>query len=381
MELRVLLRAANPYLGVVAVLVLLAALLGAIYFTWFELQWTAFLAGMPMAAVLAMVGRASRAERSSEHRGAQLVVLRHKLTQETERRSEAEQALASAREALKRFEPPAAATPDARGSREQKVYAESLTRDLTGWKNLSERLIAALEQNEFCLYAQSIVPLGVEPAAAFHEILIRLQEEERNLMPPGAFLPLAEEQGLLPALDRWVVNRLLDWVQVDPARSQAQYSVNISAATLADAEFAAFVIRALGSRGLREGLLCVEIDEADAAAREADAQNLVRKLKEAGCRSALSQFGRSRVSFSLLKPLCVDYLKIDGNIVLAMLRDPIALAKVKAITRVARDLGMKTVAELVENTETLSALRDIGADFAQGFAIAHPRPLEELGPR
>jgi EAL domain-containing protein (putative c-di-GMP-specific phosphodiesterase class I) len=265
------------------------------------------------------------------------------------------------------------------GAREQKAYSESLARELTGWSNVSQRLISALRENEFCLYAQAIVPLKPGAVAqSFHEILIRLQEEERNLMPPGAFLPLAEEQGLLPELDRWVVNRLLDWVSGDPARQQALYSVNISGATLSDPGFPLFVREALRSRKLREGLLCVEIAEADAAARETETGNLVRLLKDSGCRSALSQFGRSKVSFALLKPLAVDYLKIDGNIVLAMLRDPVALAKIRAITQVARELAMSTVAELVENEETLTGLRAIGVDYAQGFAIAHPRPIEEL---
>jgi len=391
MDLRPLLRAVNPYLGIVAVLVLLAALLGTMYLTWFELQWLAFLGGMLMAAVLAMVARASRTERSNERRGQEIAILRHQLTQETELRAHAEQALDAARAALKhcdtelpvmlayvdseqrvqyhnqafrewgqasgqilgrhlrevlgpadyadmeasieealsgrlvRFERTrrtgdrplfrvamqyvprfsdgsvcgfyalltditsrsdalAAETPAAEAAAgEQKTYTESLARQVTGRDDMPERLIAALDTNEFCLYAQTIVPVTpIAGAKAFHEILIRLKEEERSLMPPGAFLPMAEEQGLLPALDRWVVNHLLNWVSGHPDRQEALYSINISGATLGDVDFAAFVRESLRSHGLREGLLCIEFTESDAAARESDGKATRRTLRWRG---------------------------------------------------------------------------------------------------
>jgi EAL domain-containing protein (putative c-di-GMP-specific phosphodiesterase class I) len=120
----------------------------------------------------------------------------------------------------------------------------------------------------------------------------------------------------------------------------------------------------------------VEFTEADAIAAEAGAGNLVRRMRQAGCSSALSHFGRSEVSFGLLKALNVDYVKIDGSIVLNVLRDRVALAKLTAITQVARTMGTSTIAELVEDQQTVARLRQIGVDLAQGFGVSAPVPLD-----
>jgi PAS domain S-box-containing protein len=477
----------SAFFGVLCVLALLGALLGAIYFTWFDFQWTVFLAGVLFASVLAMAAGASRAEWRIARRNLQLAMLRRKLVQESALRLRAEKELSAYREAARyldeempamvayvdaerhvlyhnrafrdwidkpasrinqkhlrdvvgrndygeiqdavseaisgqmvRFErtqkrpdgslfrlanhyvPQHAEdgtvpgfyavmfditsrldlTPDALAEHhekaEQAVYAEKVVHQLADWENIAGRLKSAFENDEFRLYCQAIVPLSSQAAAIpMYEILVRLQEEEESLLPPGAFLPIVEEHGLLTDLDRLVVRHLLEWISRDQARQGCLYSVNISGATLSDPDFPGFVVEALRERRLPAKIFCAEFTEAEAIARGAGAENLVRRMRQAGCFSALSQFGRSEVSFGLLKSLNVDYVKIDGNIVLNILRDRVALAKLTAITQVARTMGTFTVAELVENPATLARVREIGVDLAQGFGISSPVPLDE----
>jgi PAS domain S-box-containing protein len=260
---------------------------------------------------------------------------------------------------------------------EQTAYSESLAHQLGDWDNIAERLSSAFDNDEFRLYCQAIIPLSPRASAApMYEILVRLQEEEENLLPPGAFLPIVEAHGLLTDLDRLVVRHLLEWISRDRARQSGLYSINISGATLGDPDFPNFVLEALRQQRLPGKVLCMEFTEADAIAGEAGAGNLVRRTRQAGCFSALSHFGRSEVSFGLLKSLNVDYVKIDGNIVLNVLRDRVALAKLTAITQVARTMGTSTIAELVEDQQTLAKLRQIGVDLAQGFGVSAPVPLD-----
>jgi EAL domain-containing protein (putative c-di-GMP-specific phosphodiesterase class I) len=261
---------------------------------------------------------------------------------------------------------------------ERRIFVNTMTEELTDWKNSGDRLRAALDNDEFCLYCQAIRPVAAQASAPFHELLLRLREEEEGLMPPGAFLPLAEEYGLLPDLDRWVVRNLLDWACPSPDRLAGTYSINVSGPTISNADFPEYVVDELKRRGVRGSLLCIEIREADALARRSDARRLITVLAEAGCATTLCGFGQNAVSYSLLKFLKVDYLKIDGDIILGLQRNPVDLIKLKAITRVARATNRRTIAEFVENDETLATLREFGVDFAQGFGISRPVPLSTL---
>ncbi len=261
---------------------------------------------------------------------------------------------------------------------EQGLYAEKVVHQLANWDDIAARLQSAFKNNEFRLYCQAIVPLSLPPTTIpMYEVLVRLQEEEEGLLPPGAFLPIVEEHGLLTDLDRLVVRHLLEWISRDQTRQSCLYSVNISGVTLSDPDFPRFVVEALREQRLPSNVFCVEFTEAEAIARGAAAENFVRRLRQAGCLSVLSQFGRSEVSFGLLKSLNVDYVKIDGNIVLNLLRDRVALAKLTAITQVAHTMGKFAIAELVEDPLTLAKLREVGVDLAQGFAISPPGPLDE----
>ena len=238
------------------------------------------------------------------------------------------------------------------------------------------RLRTALARNEFCLFFQTIEPVVEnKEALPFREILLRLRLEEETMMPPGSFLPVAEENNMLPDLDRWVVNQLLAWLRIDAVRQQGVYSVNITAQTIVDAEFPRFIMRALHDFGLPGSLLCFELQESDVLAHPLEAFRFVGEVQSAGCRHALCGFSGDRASLDILRQMRVNFLKIDGGLILNMTRSAVDLARVKAIHRVAHAIGITTIAECVEDDDTIEQLRSIGVHFAQGFGISRPQDL------
>jgi PAS domain S-box-containing protein len=241
------------------------------------------------------------------------------------------------------------------------------------------RLRNALSNDEFCLFFQTIEALDTRGAPApFREILLRLKAEEESMIPPGSFLPVAEEYGMMPDLDRWVTRHLLGWIRVDATRRHAAYSVNLSAQTMADGAFPAFVGQALRDFGLPGSLLCFELQESDLLHWADDAIRLIGLLQPEGCRFAICGFRGNRASFELLRRVPVDFLKIDGSLILNIRRSPVDLARVKAIQRVAKAIGIRTIAEFVEDGETVAQLRGIGVDYAQGFGISRPQDLRQI---
>ena len=241
------------------------------------------------------------------------------------------------------------------------------------------RLRKALARDEFCLFFQTIEPVAASGVLVpFREILLRLKAEEESMMPPGSFLPVAEEYGMLPDLDRWVVRHLLDWVRADASRQHAVYSVNITAQSLADAAFPAFVKTALRDFALPGSLLCFELKELDVLHCADDAKRFIDQLRPEGCRHAICGFSGNRASLDLLRQVPVNFLKIDGGLILNMRRSAVDLARVKAIQRMAQTIGVSTVAECVEDGKTLQQLRLIGVDFAQGFGISRPQDLRQI---
>jgi len=514
MKLPKLLGSVQPFISGIAVVVTTALLLIAIYFTNLDVQWVAFLAGVLMAAALAVVSRAARAEVSAASRGEKLSVTREQLAQEMVRRQTLEGQVAEAHSQLRMIEnlPVLVAFIDAEGvyryhndafrrwldlprhriegqhmrnvlgkaayaaveaevakaakgetvryERTQKMansavyrmhvqyipvfgerskfngffavmsditdrgdlhaaaraevptgmraapaasalsntpvsahpgsaptagpqesFGDSVARQVTGWSDARERIIAAIERNEFTLFCQLITPL--DPAAGkvhHYEILIRLLEEEDNLIPPGAFFPLAEEHGLLPRLDRWVVDNVLAWASRHAMQDAGArtFFLNIATDTMSDPDFPEHVANEVKKRRLPGSILCFEIAHGDLFTNGGDIGGFVRQIKQAGCRIALSGFGRDRVSVDLLKTLPLDFLKIDGAIVLQAGKDPMGLSRIAAIHRLANGLGIATVAEMVESDDVMAKLRELKVDYAQGFGISRPRPLAEI---
>jgi EAL domain-containing protein (putative c-di-GMP-specific phosphodiesterase class I) len=259
------------------------------------------------------------------------------------------------------------------------VYLKSLTEELAGWGNPRERILRAIRNDGFDLYAQDIIALGAGAgAASMRELLIRMRDEEQNMVPPGTFLPIAERFNMMPDIDRFVVRKAIAARAAEgPAAAAAAapaLCINLSRASIEDRSFPEFVARALKQSGMPGALLCFEIADGDAIACLAEAVRLAGELKRLGCRFTLDGFGRAGVGFEHVRTLPLDYLKIDGSIILQILRVPEALAKVRAIQRVSKVIGIRTIAEMVESDDSLARLREIGVDYAQGFGIAPPRP-------
>ena len=264
----------------------------------------------------------------------------------------------------------------------QALYDDSLVGTQTGWKNAADRIKSAIGNNEFRLYAQTIRDLRTDKLS-FEEIYLRLGEEEETFMHPGAFLPVAESVGLMPEIDRWVVTNVLKWIsarrQADPNRCTRPCCVILSGQTLSDPYFPEFVGAQLALSDVPAEALRFEIQESDISAQAADAAHLIEELAQLGCWTVLGGFGRDIVSFKALKDVHVRFLKIDSKIVLQILRDKSAVAKLKAITHVAQSLGISTIAEFVESDAAIAKLREIGIDYAQGLGIAPPMPLQDIG--
>jgi EAL domain-containing protein (putative c-di-GMP-specific phosphodiesterase class I)/PAS domain-containing protein len=263
------------------------------------------------------------------------------------------------------------------------LYLRSIADELMGWDDPRAKLARALEDNQFLLYGQKILALksGLRDPACF-EILLRLQEEEDHLLPPGGFLPVAERYGMMEELDRWVVRNVIAWclrqLRNSPGARLPLYCVNLSGASVRSPEFANYVLSQLTISSLAPRTLCLEIGEQDAINHHAAVERLIALLKPAGCLHTIDAFGSTKVSFTYLKGLPVDFLKIDGNIIQYILRDPSELAKARAINTVCQKIGVRTIAEFVETRETLDKLREIGVDYVQGFGVARPGPLDKL---
>ncbi len=239
------------------------------------------------------------------------------------------------------------------------------------------RIRQALEENRFVLYSQTILPLAPAVQSKSHcEILLRLRDENDQIVPPIAFIPAAERYGLMPAIDRWVIRNALALhaERASHGAGEEIYAINLSGTSMGDVDFLPFVREQFLLSQVPPQNICFEITETAAIANLAKAGALIRTLKDLGCRIALDDFGSGMSSFSYLKHLPVDYLKIDGSFVKDMVKNPIDHAMVEAINRVGQVMHIETIAEFVENEETLQKLKLMGVDFAQGYAIGKPVP-------
>lgn len=260
------------------------------------------------------------------------------------------------------------------------LYLNSITDQLMGWDDPRSKLVRALEENQFLLFAQKILALkNGSPDPVCYEILLRLREEEDNLLPPGGFIPIAEQYGMMEEIDRWVVRNLITWcIETQKTRPGWQvplFCVNLSETTLCNPEFAKFVRQEIRRPGFPARSLCFEIGEAEAINNHDAVRNFIAALKPAGCRFTIDAFGSVKVSFTHLKGLAVDFIKIDGVIIQNMFKTPADMAKLKAMITVCRKIGMQTIAEFVESKETLDKLRELDIDFVQGFGVARPGPI------
>lgn len=242
------------------------------------------------------------------------------------------------------------------------------------------RITEALEQNRFDLSFQPIVPVSGERGGHHYELLLRMYDEDGGVVLPGAFLPAAERYHLAGRLDEWVLDRAITWLTDNPEHLDelSLCAINLSGHSLGDARLLAWLVERLEQHETLASKLCFEVTETAAISNMCNALSFIETLRAMGCRFALDDFGSGLSSFAYLKTLPVDFIKIDGIFVEDIAVNPVAYAMVRSINEIGQVMGIKTVAEFVESDQSLTKLRDIGIDFAQGYGIGRPRPIAEL---
>ncbi len=243
------------------------------------------------------------------------------------------------------------------------------------------RLREAIEGSGLVLFGQIIEPTNIHSHHPPHiEVLVRLRDENGKLIPPGAFLPAAERYGMMPHVDRWVISHTLEWMAAHLRRTVEMpvCAMNISGASVCDSQFRDFLLSALHEqRALCENI-CFEITETAAVADLGSAIDFMKSVKTLGCRFALDDFGAGMSSFTYLKNLPVDFIKIDGAFVKDLLNDDISLAMVRAIADISRVMQIASIAEFVENDAIRLKLSEMGIDYVQGYGVGMPQPIEQF---
>lgn len=239
-------------------------------------------------------------------------------------------------------------------------------------------LTDALEKNRFRLYGQPIVALPPDHDRPMHiELLLRMLDAEDRILLAEEFIPAAERYGLMRAIDRWVIRTVLHEYGAALARLPgAKIAINLSGNSLNDDSLLAFTRDAFEKSLLPPKRVCFEITETAAIDNLQQTSHFILEMKRIGCCFALDDFGSGLSSFAYLKKLPVDYLKIDGNFVRDMVEDTIDQAMVAAINQVGHIMGIQTVAEYAESEAVIEQLRKLGVDYAQGYGIGRPQPIE-----
>lgn len=240
---------------------------------------------------------------------------------------------------------------------------------------------AALREQRLFLCSQPIIPLGAangdDTMEGHVEVLLRLRAQHGAIVPPTAFLPAAERYRLTPALDRWVVAAVARHISENP-QVRRLHSINLSTASLLDLGFPGFLRAQLRSFDISAQWFCFEITESVAIANLNRAVDVINELRAMGCSFAIDDFGSGMSSFGYLRHLQVDYLKINGSLVQGIVTDPIQHAMVESINRIGHLMNVRTIAEYVEDDATLEAVRAMGVDCAQGYAVARPAALNHV---
>lgn len=238
----------------------------------------------------------------------------------------------------------------------------------------------AMTENRFVLFAQPIVSTADKDDCKHYEVLIRMKDEEGQYILPYRFLPAAERYQLMSSIDRWVVHASIMHMLDNADNKNFSLAINLSGQSINEDAFLQFVIDEINKYDVDASRICFEITETAAVNSLSHAVTFIETLKNHKCRFSLDDFGTGVSSFEYLKRLPVDYLKIDGVFVKQMHENDIDRAMVKAINEVGEVMGMKTIAEFVENEMIYENLRDIGVSFAQGYWVSKPEPIENIIP-
>ncbi|MBT8122962.1 MAG: EAL domain-containing protein [Gammaproteobacteria bacterium] len=243
------------------------------------------------------------------------------------------------------------------------------------------RLTRAIEENQFELFYQPVVDCARRSGNMRHiEVLLRMIDDDGTVIAPGVFMPAAEKYNLAAGIARWVISNTLEWLAANSsdANRPLQISVNISGNTINSPDMLRFIIDKTDECGVSAGDIIFEVTESSAIENITAATSFMLTLRGCGFRFLLDDFGSGLSSFTYLKKLPVDYLKIDGAFVRDILSDPVDYAMVRSINELGQLLGKETIAEYVETLDVADELRSIGIDYVQGHAYAKPQPLHQF---
>ncbi|MBT8126544.1 MAG: EAL domain-containing protein [Gammaproteobacteria bacterium] len=262
--------------------------------------------------------------------------------------------------------------------------SDELVSERQGQMHWTGRITRAMEDDRFLLYSQPIV--GFSSDSHEHlEVLLRMVDENGSIVPPGAFIPAAERYNLMTGIDRWVIREVFKLIANDyrahpQRRSDKVISINLSGDSLSDDGLYDYIISLKHEFGISLSNVCFEITETVAISNLVKATALINELKKYGCRFSLDDFGSGLSSFAYLKNLPVNYLKIDGSFVKDVSRDPVDRAMVVSIQQMGSVMQLDTIAEWVEDEETLNTLWEIGVDYVQGYHLGQPEAIKREEP-
>ncbi len=246
------------------------------------------------------------------------------------------------------------------------------------------RISSAVEEDRLELFFQPIIGIGKGngKSRGHYELLLRMRDESGELVSPNQFIPAAERYNLMSTLDRWVIREALSKLADRDSEGEARYTlaINLSGTSLSEDRFLADVIKELEKQQLPAGAICFEITETAAISNLSRVVHFMQALKKLGCKFSLDDFGSGLSSFTYLKNLPVDYLKIDGHFIRNVVDDSVDESMVKAISQVGHAMGIETIAERVETKQVLDKLGSLGIEFAQGYYIARPASVRSFEP-
>ncbi|MFW2372555.1 MAG: EAL domain-containing protein [Gammaproteobacteria bacterium] len=248
-----------------------------------------------------------------------------------------------------------------------------------GQMHWATRINQALDKGQFLLYWQPVVAMDTGYKTRHWEVLIRMRDEDGSVVAPDIFIPAAERYNLMHKVDRWVIKGVFTAMKHinEQESGEIVLAINLSGISLADDDMLNFILTEAMMNNVDFAQICFEITETAAISNLAKATKFIKALRKRGCLFALDDFGSGLSSFAYLKNLPVDYIKIDGSFVKDMQTDSIDRAMVAAITHIGHVMTIQTIAEWVDDEHTLSLLKDIGVDFAQGYYLGRPVPLLE----
>lgn len=239
----------------------------------------------------------------------------------------------------------------------------------------------AVENGRFELLYQPIVALD-EEATRLHtraEVLLRMLDSKGGHIPPGSFLPSADRFGLMKQIDRWVITKVFsDYPHIFMQNPGLVLSINLSVNAVADETLPEFILQLFDKKLVQPNQICFEITETALINALASATNLIERLRNIGCSFAIDDFGSSLSTFSILKKLTVDFIKIDGNYVRDVCDDAIDCAMVESINEMGHILGVQTIAECADSEAIIQALRRIGVNYAQGYYLGNPVLMDSI---